>query len=220
VDYIKAAYDNGIAYMDKRLSELFERLKPFPWFKNTVFALTSDHGEAFHQHPGVVVHGGLPYGELVHVPFLMLGPGVPVNRRISALTASIDIAPTLAELAEVSIPVGFQGRSLVPLLRGERMKNPVVLAGSKDAQRLSFQDERWKLILDMREGQVMLFDLKSPAGEGKDVSTDHPEIAGQLKKKLLEYEKTNQRAGAGIIRGRLELDDKTRARLREMGYIK
>lgn len=220
VGHIKAAYDNGIAYMDKHLSDLFGEMRKFSWYGDTVFAVTSDHGEAFNQHPGVVGHGGLPFNELVHVPLLMTGPALPGNQRVASLAASVDVAPTLLDLADVAAPRGFQGHSLMPLVRGEAAKSRPVFAGSRDAQRMSLQEERWKLILDMRKKATMLFDLQSPEGEMKEISGLNPEIAARLEKELVQGEEVNQSAGAGIARDEVELDDEAKARLRELGYLK
>jgi len=56
----------------------------------------------------------------VRVPFIVRGPGVARGARASALVENVDIAPTIAALAGASVPEFVEGRSIVPLLRGER----------------------------------------------------------------------------------------------------
>jgi N-acetylglucosamine-6-sulfatase len=60
-----------------------------------------------------------PYETDVHVPLLIRGPGVPAGATAAALAASVDLAPTLAELAGTTLSIDPDGRSLVPLLRGQ-----------------------------------------------------------------------------------------------------
>src|SRR5262249_26850461 len=84
---------------------------------NTYLFFTSDNGFHLGQHrlrPGKQT----AYEEDVHVPLLVRGPGIPAGRMVDQLTGEVDLAPTWAELAGVSVPDSVDGRSLVPLLRG------------------------------------------------------------------------------------------------------
>ena len=53
------------------------------------------------------------------MPLLVRGPGVPAGRTLPHLVANIDLAPTLAELAQIAVPPTVDGRSLLPLLRAD-----------------------------------------------------------------------------------------------------
>ena len=64
----------------------------------------------------------LNYEPCLQIPMLVFDPRLPANRRgqrESALVQSIDVAPTLLELGGAPVPESVQGRSLVPLLRGD-----------------------------------------------------------------------------------------------------
>jgi arylsulfatase A-like enzyme len=64
---------------------------------------------------------GTPYEEDVRVPLIVRGPGVPAGEEIGGyLAGNVDLAPTLAELAGAEVPHFVEGRSLVPLLHGDR----------------------------------------------------------------------------------------------------
>jgi arylsulfatase A-like enzyme len=86
---------------------------------NTVIVFTSDHG---------ITHGefglggkALNYDACLRVPMVVMDPRVPATargRRSPALAQSIDIAPTLLDLAGVPAPAGMQGQSLRPALEG------------------------------------------------------------------------------------------------------
>jgi arylsulfatase A-like enzyme len=119
VEYYRALYDAQIRYTDDVLRDFFEGLAGLGLKDSVTVVLTSDHGEEFLEH-GKLVHEQV-YPECLHVPLVVLRPGQRAGRRVSALVRTIDLAPTLFELAGIP-PARWppvSGRSLVPLLRGE-----------------------------------------------------------------------------------------------------
>jgi arylsulfatase A-like enzyme len=216
---LRGQYDNGVAYLDHRLAGLFETMKKYDWYEDAVFVITSDHGEAFGQHVGQVGHGGLPFQEQAHVPLIFHGGGIPAGARITSPGAGVDIAPTLLDIAGLSAPDGFQGVSLLPTLQGKKVQRRPILSGSIDAQRLAFQDDRWKLVHDLEKDRVWLFDLDSSDGEQIDRSSENPDQVKRLKKVVVEMEKNNQRIGEKLVRRKVELSEDAINRLRELGYL-
>jgi arylsulfatase A-like enzyme len=95
---------------------LLDTLQATGQMDNTYLFFTSDNGFHLGQHR---LHPGkqTAYEEDVHVPLLVRGPGIPAGRTVDQLTGEVDLAPTWAELAGVSVPDFVDGRSLVPLLR-------------------------------------------------------------------------------------------------------
>ena len=120
VEYYRALYDAQINYTDDVLRDFFAGIADLGLADSVTVVLTSDHGEEFLEH-GKLVHEQV-YHECLHVPLVVLRPGQRDGRRVGALVQSIDIAPTLFDLA--GIPPArrppVSGRSLVPLLQGER----------------------------------------------------------------------------------------------------
>ncbi len=57
----------------------------------------------------------------VRVPLIVAGPGVPAGRTISRITENVDLYPTLVQLAGGTSSPAVDGRSLVPLLHGQRV---------------------------------------------------------------------------------------------------
>lgn len=112
--FLQSVYDGGIRYLDALVAELLAALAQRGRLENTLVALVADHGDEFLEHGGLG-HGGTLYRELLQVPFLLVGPGIPA-RDVDAPVSLIDLFPTLCELARVTPPSGLQGRSLVPLL--------------------------------------------------------------------------------------------------------
>ena len=79
--------------------------------------MTADHGEAFLEH-GSIEHGAKLQEEVVHVPLLFWGPGIPAGRRIGVPVAHVDLLPTLLDLLGIARPGWLEGRSLAGVLRG------------------------------------------------------------------------------------------------------
>jgi len=83
---------------------------------NTYVFFTSDNGLLMGQHRAVARKGNA-YEESIGIPLIVRGPGVPVGQT-DAFALTIDLAPTLLELAGIPLPESIDGRSLVPFLRG------------------------------------------------------------------------------------------------------
>lgn len=84
---------------------------------NTICLFTSDHGELLGDH-GLLRKGSPPYDQLVRLPMLMSGPGIPENYDIETPTSHIDLMATLCALAGADVPP-TDGQSLLPLLNGQ-----------------------------------------------------------------------------------------------------
>ena len=84
-------------------------------FDKTYFIITSDHGYHLGQF-GMAVDKRLPYEADIRVPMIIKGPGVPANIAIESPVVSIDLAPTILDMAGISIPKQMDGVSLLPLL--------------------------------------------------------------------------------------------------------
>jgi arylsulfatase A-like enzyme len=67
---------------------------------------------------------GLPYIEDVNVPFFIMGPGIESGTTVTQLTANIDLAPTIAEIAGAKTADFVDGRSMMPLLKSPNTPVP------------------------------------------------------------------------------------------------
>ncbi len=111
----KAWYDGSIRAMDYEIARLLERLEELGIRDDTLIAFVADHGEEFLEH-GNHWHGHSAYGELVNVPMFVTWPGVVPAGVVDRTTQSIDLMPTLLDLARLPVPAEAQGESLLPLL--------------------------------------------------------------------------------------------------------
>jgi arylsulfatase A-like enzyme len=94
------------------------------------------------------------------------------GKRSAALCYLFDVFPTVLELCGVAVPEAVEGKSLVPVLRGERVGvREVILGAYRDCQRMVLT-ERWKLIRYPKIDRVQLFDLESDPEEIVDLSAE------------------------------------------------
>ena len=91
---------------------------------NTVIVLLGDHGFYLGEHG--LAGKWFGHQESIRVPLLYYDPRLPADRRgarVPQIALNIDIAPTLLDLAGVAVPEQMQGRSLLPLVRGEPVRD-------------------------------------------------------------------------------------------------
>jgi len=105
-------YLNALAYVDHFVGALVDALEARGRLDDTVIVIVGDHGEGFGEH-GRQQHDTVIYEEGLHVPLVLLGPGVPVGAHIGGLRQHIDIAPTVLELLGMPVTSGWPGASLL-----------------------------------------------------------------------------------------------------------
>jgi arylsulfatase A-like enzyme len=109
-----------MASVDEGVGMLLEALERTGALDHTLVLFVSDNGYFFGEH-GLGPERRLAYEEGIRTPFLVRYPPlVAPGTTIDALTLALDIAPTVIEVAGGRPGPHVQGRSLAPLLRGER----------------------------------------------------------------------------------------------------
>jgi arylsulfatase A-like enzyme len=91
-------YDNSLAYLDDQVGRLLDVIAHSPDAANTIIIVTADHGEAFGEH-GPYGHEWNLHREVVHVPLILAGPGIPEGLRISHVARTRELFPTVLDLA-------------------------------------------------------------------------------------------------------------------------
>jgi len=128
-------YDGQILYTDHQIGRLLNFFKRTNLFdiERDLLILNADHGELLGEQ-GIFAshHGG--YEEVTHVPLMLAGAGLSKGKSINALTANLDIVPTIinvvdsksgALLSDLERKVefdGWNGQSLMPLIGDEKQK--------------------------------------------------------------------------------------------------
>ncbi len=110
-----------LAGIDEGVGALLEALQSAGQLDNTVFVVASDHGYWYGEH-GLSVERRLAYEEALRIPLLVRYPPLAkAGRLCDEFALSIDLAPTLLDLAGVNDVPEMDGRSLVPLLKGQKV---------------------------------------------------------------------------------------------------
>lgn len=172
-----------LASVDEGLGELFRILDEQGQLDNTLMIFTSDEGYFYGEH-GLSVERRLAYEESVRIPLFMRWPqAIKPGRVVDQFALNIDLAPTLLEIAGVSAAKEMDGRSLVPLLRGEpaawRKSFVIEYFSDKVFPRVlqmgyqAVRTERWKYIR-YREltGMDELYDLGADPFEMRNLIDD------------------------------------------------
>lgn len=111
-----AAYCNEIRRLDYYVGEVVRELESQNALSNTVIIFLADNGRPFPRAKTRLIDDGMK------TPLLMCGPGIEPKTSTKSLVSSIDIAPTILELAGLDKPKSFQGKSFAPILSNPNAK--------------------------------------------------------------------------------------------------
>lgn len=171
------AYYAVISRLDHQIGEFVERLKTSGMYEDTVLIYLSDNGYHLGNHGlgnKITMHE-----ESVRVPMLFHWPELARGGvRCQSLVSSLDLFPTLLELAGASVPEGLSGLSLVPVLedpaksiRSYAASECVGVGGKKGMGHRMVRTGRWKYILtDINE--EVLFDEEADPFELENAASN------------------------------------------------
>ncbi len=220
-------YLEEVRAQDDQLAVLFDRLERNGLADSTIVIVTSDHGEQFLEHGGLY-HCNMQWDELLHVPLLVHVPQsfraglLAPPLRIDDEVQHVDLVPSLLDL--LGIDPGrdpLQGRSFVPLLRGETAaERPIV--GDESPTLGSIAAGGWKLIWygPLAEPELVhLYDVRADPRETRDLAAERPADV----RRLLELRRAFDRSWAerGLLPAQpaeAELSEDEAAALRALGY--
>ncbi|MAQ19346.1 MAG: hypothetical protein CMN30_31665 [Sandaracinus sp.] len=171
---LEALYDGEVSYHDAQLAHFMEKMDEMGLTENTIFVITSDHGEEFDDH-GSWGHGHSIFQELIQVPLIVRWPGVTQpGSRVPQVVSTMDVGPTILEATGVDVPDSYEGRSLMGFLRGAPPPGPYVAFSDFQENRRVIRGGDWKLILRSSLTYV-LFDLEADPGERNELNgRDNP----------------------------------------------
>ncbi len=227
--YIQMKYDAEIYQLDSLIEQFALSLARLEIMDHTVFALTSDHGEAFGEH-GTYGHGsGLAYDELVHIPLLMVGGGLPRGVRVPHNTTMLDFYPTLLELAKASKPPYVSGEPMFSAQRELLVTEDRLAYIDMDRQGANLSDwdaaiikGRYKVATHKKRTEFMIFDRESDPGEHRNlVGTGvvskkiEEDLIATLQSKVAAYEELGRTFGEPEW---MDTDDTLREELEALGY--
>ena len=194
---VVALYDAGIRFVDSQVARLVNALKQMGLWQDCVMALTADHGEEFLDHGGRYHPPSNLSEELVRVPLLIRWPGLNevaanasrANETVAAPFSLLHLAPTLLDMAGVSIPDSFRGRSHAALLRGGESwegdaviesvgacNNPFIRENRLRSRLLAVREARYKMVIDFSASRERLYDLNADPRELSPLPDDAEKI--------------------------------------------
>jgi len=191
----REAYRQAVERQSEVLfASLLEELETLGLRETTALAFLSDHGESWGERfadkeevQGVYhMHGATLYDEIVQVPLILSAPGRLDPRTVYSQVRSVDLAPTLLELA--GIPAGeLDGESLLPLTEGrEERDRPAMIAGTDRGKltKLAVRLPPWKVIVDVETGAETAYRLDLDPREREPRPS--AEIPAELRELLYE----------------------------------
>lgn len=204
-------YDASIRSLDAAFGALIKSLVKRDLYDESLIIVFSDHGEEFGERGKVSEHSYSLYDELLKVVLLIKFPrGAFRSARVKDSVRLIDILPTVHDVLDIPIPPHFEGVSLIRKIGGDTKEGLFCISELGNLKKRSIRTDRWKLY------QTMLFDLEKDPSETVDVSKEQKRVKNQLEAAMREgIEARDQKRGKNVTP-----DDETRARLKELGYIK
>ncbi len=224
-------YDGEVAWLDDLLGRLFARLEALGLLESTIVALTSDHGEEFFEH-GLLGHVSQLHDELVHVPLVLAGPGVPRGKRVEQAVENRFVGRTLLGLAGVDPHGNLRGVDLLdekelaasaadPIFFATR-NGRVPLPGGKWSARRSLYGarfEHWRFFWAPAAGgeaeSASLYDVVADPEALTDIAAAHPEVCADLRAKIKSWLQRSE-ASRPVVRmsGDADLEE-----MKALGYV-
>ena len=165
-------YDRHVEMIDAEIARLLLTLDDLGQTDDTVIVFLSDHGEGVGEHR--MTRKGDLYDASVHVPLVMTCPArFAGDRQVSQVVSTLDVFPTLCDLANIPAPPQARGLSLQPMLEQPDASLPrdFVAAEAMGNTTRMIRSQRYKYIEHIN-GEYMLFDLQTDPGETCNVAQD------------------------------------------------
>jgi len=190
-DYVIAQYDGAVAYMDAAIQSIFTALESKGILDETIVILTADHGETLYDHECWFDHHGM-YDCVLHVPLIIRYPAaVPAGKRVSGYCDHPDLTPTILELAGIEAPDTFDGKSLLPLARGEAASYDTEIYTTECTwmRKHGWRTPEWKLIVALEpdfhfKPPIELYNLVQDPEENNNLAEELPDVVQHLKNRM------------------------------------
>lgn len=180
---LRHGYWAATSYADAQVGKVLDALDELGLRENTIVVLWGDHG----YHLGELGFWGKHtlHEHSMRSAFIVRTPGMAeAGTPTDALTGSVDIYPTLVELAGLPTPDHIDGRSFVPVLDDPQATiSDHVLGFWRNGY--TIRSEHHRLI--RRGDGVQLFDHRNDPGETTDIANEHGEVVERLSADLEDH---------------------------------
>ena len=194
-----AGYYGMVKRLDEAYGRLHDALKSLSLDDDTIVLFTSDHGCHFKTRNSEYKRSC--HESSIRVPTVISGPGFEGGGQVQELVSLVDLPPTLLDAAGLEVPEQMDGRSILPLLRGERKGWPeeVFVQISEAQVGRAVRTRRWKYCVDApdkkggldpgsdRYVEQYLYDLQADPYELTNLIglESHQEVSAVLRQRLL-----------------------------------
>ncbi len=189
-DYVIAQYDGAIAYLDACIQRIFQRVEELGLAENTLIVLNGDHGETLMDHECYFDHHGM-YDCTLHVPLVLKHPSLPRGLRIPGYTLHQDLVPSILEVLGIESNTAFDGRSVLPLIRGERSSNwsDFYITECTWMRKHGWRTPEWKLMVALEpdfhfKPEVELYNLIQDPNEDHNLAESEPGVVAALRARM------------------------------------
>ena len=205
-------YYAAVSYVDAQIGRVIDELDRLQLADQTIIVLWGDHGWHLGDHGAWTKHTN--YEQANRIAFFVVAPGVTrANTQTRQLAETVDIYPTLAELAGLpkpDVPQGIDGVSLVPVLRNPaaRVRDhayhafPRQRAGEQVIGR-AIRTERYRLVEWKKPGaagataDLELYDYEADPMEAKNLAATQPDVVTKLRSILARHPEAKVRPPGG-----------------------
>jgi iduronate 2-sulfatase len=180
-------YYAATSYMDAQLGRVLDQLDELKLTENTIIVLWGDHGWHLGDHGMWCKHTN--YEQAARIPLLIAAPGI-APARTSALVETVDLYPTLSELAGLPMPSGLDGLSFAKVLRQpeQRVRESIIhvyprhkLLG-RAIRTARHRMVEWKAPgAETSTAEYELYDYEKDPQETQNLAASQPEILASLK---------------------------------------
>ena len=190
-------YHAAVSFVDAQIGKVMDELERLGLAKNTIVVLWGDHGWHLGDHGLWCKHTN--YEQATHIPLIIIAPGVTKpGTRTQSLAESVDLYPTLCELAGLPQPKPAQkldGNSLVAVLGdpAHASKEAIFHAYPRNRQPegailgRAVRTERYRLVEWKKPGaanetaEFELYDYQTDPLETKNLASEQPEVVAKLR---------------------------------------
>ncbi|MDE0838566.1 MAG: sulfatase-like hydrolase/transferase [Kiritimatiellae bacterium] len=193
-DYVIAQYDGAIAYMDSCIQRLFSQLEELGILDDTIVVINGDHGETLYDHECWFDHHGV-YDVTLKVPLIIRYPKkMPARKRVAGYNQHKDLVPTLLELAGIKSDIKFDGKSLMPMVKGKKSshESSFYITECTWMRKHGWRTPEWKLIQALEpdfhfKPEIELYNLIEDPDENINLAKKRPDIVDSLMQQMQDH---------------------------------
>ncbi len=181
-------YYAATSYMDAQLGLVLDALDKSSLADNTIIVLWGDHGWHLGDHRFWCKHTN--YEQAARIPLIVAAPGKAAGVKTSSLVETVDLYPTLAELAGLPAPQGLDGVSFAKVVADPSAKTRDSITHVYPRGGLlgrAIRTARYRMVEWKKPGastdtaEFELYDYETDPLETKNLAKDKPEVLAELR---------------------------------------